>query len=289
MVVHALALSGTGLNGNGEERWRQIEYSRERERREISNRKMESLLARMSVLMASREGRPPTPLKALVDIVGEPQAKDLVTEASRLTEMEQKKLEGEEATANSIVEALELQYGILKESLAQADAAVKEGSSRVTKLRDAQKRGYVTALSMDLAQNYMFQALTHWHDVRGSIVRVEESLSKAAKEKNQVAMAAKVEHEKQLAAAVEAVKEEQIKQIILAQFLLGTPASSWESSEAGIRYKILRRTPSGSQELWANEMTGLFPGDVLQILRKPHETFSARPGAPIQTSGTMGE
>ena len=277
LVLHAVALSGAGTNRNGDERWRQFEYSNATEALEKSKERMKSLLARMSVLMASRDSRPPTPLTTLIDLVGEAKAKQLVMEASRLKKTEQRKLEAEEATADSVVGVLEHQRAILKERMAQADEAVKESSRRVTTLLEAIKGGYITNASVDLARNYLSQTLMHWHNVSASMAQVEESLSRAAREKDHIAITVKLEEEKELAAAAAAVKEEQVTQTITGQFLLlrGTAMRSSESGEP--RYKILRRTASGLQELSANELTELSPGDVLQILRKPYNTARAEP------------
>ena len=100
-----------------------------------------------------------------------------------------------------------------------------------------------------------------------------EGINPAARKKDDLVLTAKLEEEKELATAAAAVKEEQVTQATIGQLLLqpGMAMLSSESSEA--RYKILRPTASGRQELSANELTELSPGDVLQILRKPYTRY----------------
>lgn len=235
---------------------------------------MKSLLARMSVLSASPDGRTPAPLPTLIDLVGDAQAEQLVIEASRLKETEHKKLEGEKATADAVVQVLENQRDVLKGSMAQADEAVKESSSRLKTLLDASKAGLIAGTTVDLARNYLSQTLMQWHNVSSSMAQVEESLATATRKKDDLVLTAKLEEEKELATAAAAVNEEQVTQATIGQLLLqpGTAMLSSESSEA--RYKILRPTASGRQELSADELTELSPGDVLQILREPYNLTS---------------
>jgi polysaccharide biosynthesis/export protein ExoF len=273
LVLQAVALSGARTNRNGDERWRQFEYSNAREALEKSKERMKSLLARMSVLLASRDGRAPAPLPTLMDLVGEAHAEQFVIEASRLKETERKKLEGEEATADAVVQVLENERDVLKGSMAQADEAVKESSTRLKTLLDASKGGLIAGSTVDLARGYLSQTLMHWHNVSSSMAQVEESLATAARKKDDLVLTAKLEEEKELATAAAAVKEEQVTQATIGQLLLQPGMAMLSSESSGARYRILRPTASGRQELSANELTELSPGDVLQILRKPYTRY----------------
>jgi protein involved in polysaccharide export with SLBB domain len=267
-VLHAMVMAGGGTNmASAEDRWRTLDVSRERERLQKSEERLKTLLARMAVLLAEQEGRSPTAPPRLIDLAGPDRATELVAQAAKLRDLERQKLKGEEEASDALIAALENERTLLRDSMEQADSAVKENAERVASLETLFKRGLTTDAILHSARGEWGQALERWHSNRVSIARVEHNLTEVRREKMRVVMAAQVDGAREIKQALNDIVEEEVTRGTIGRLLpgLGSPQVAMMSLPGGLRFKIMRRTGSGLQELRADELSVLVPGDVLQI------------------------
>lgn len=268
-VLHAMVLAGGGKNmANADDRWKNLDLSREKERLQKSEEKLKTLFARTAVLIAEREGRVPTAPQRLIDLVGPTRAAELISQAATLRDLERQKLKGESEASDDVIAALEKERALLQENLAQNDAVVKQNAKRVETLESLSKRGLTTDPIVHAARGEWSQALEHWEEVRVAIARVEHNLTEVRREKIRAAMTAEVDGAKEIDEASKAIADEEVTLSTIGRLLPGFEVSqaALTSLPGGATFKIMRRTASGLRELPSDELSALEPGDLLQVL-----------------------
>src|SRR5262249_39218444 len=89
----------------------------------------------------------------------------------------------------------------------------------VATLNEATKSGFVTNTSIDVARNGLAQSLMNLQVITASLAQLDQNLSKATKEKDLIAITAKVEQEKELAGDLAAVNDEHATQTSVGKFV----------------------------------------------------------------------
>ncbi|MFN3351087.1 polysaccharide biosynthesis/export family protein [Pseudorhodoplanes sp.] len=270
-ILHAIALAG-GVDATATDQWSRFELSRERERILKSRERLLTLLAFRDVLAAERDATVPAPSQQLIELAGEPGASQLVIREEQLRAIELQKNANEAASIASIDEATRNELIALRDRTAQLEAHLKSKSDYVRTLSNMRTSGVVTEANFHLAQSELNNVRERWHEVRSTIAQLERRLLELHHQKIRNEFDERLKREQQIKTVHGLIIEEQITQATIGALSVGPVdvSSPKDFAKTGPRYKVIRRTATGLEQLDSDRLSlseALWPGDVLLVER----------------------
>lgn len=265
VVLQAIALAG-GYDRGAEAAARLIEAQRERERNENAANRLEWLLARRDRLVGLRDsdtGRQPPP----------DQRSDLLGTDGNAASVEARVLDAELA---AISVADNLHEATLATTKQQIDAAnsilvhignqIDVRSERLRVLQQMQGRGVTSLETLWNAQKEVGDLMMEKERVGAQLALVEHDVVRTEAEGAKRAVDRRLQIERELAAVEEEIAQhsaivESSQRMAMA---LETTVSGVPSGQP-LSVSILRRTPSSTLMIEADETTDLLPGDVVKV------------------------
>ena len=275
-VGHVLALAG-GLEGTSD-LWRVLDLGREQERINKASERLMRLLAISEVLTAEAARRKPVPSQQLLDLAGRARGQQLVDGEERFRALKRQKLNEQESAIAALIAANENELRILREKLTQVEVRIKEKAERATAMAVLRTKGTTTDTSFYFAQSEAGDALERWHEVRTAIAQAERKTVELQQERQKLAIDAAVSREEELKQASIASAEEAVTIKVLGNLLATMPIAKTYAGDRRLNFKIIRRTPTGVQELSAKGVQSLEPGDLLQVTPIEVEATASRAG-----------
>lgn len=269
-VLHALALSGGGTGIAGADRWRQLDLAREQERSSQSRNRLVRLLARLSVLQQEEPAGRDNALRQLSRMTGRGTAEALVSEARAIRAMEREKLDMQTRSGAAVVAALENEAAVLRESLAGAEAVIKDKSERMEFMRQLRERGTTTDQNVHVVRDEYARSQTAWHELRASMARVERNIAEARHQHSLALAEAELAIQREKLAVRQAIVEEETTQAAMARLLLGTDYHTLVAVgglKERVGLEIIRRTPGGATRMTGDLLSPLRPGDIVNVVR----------------------
>jgi protein involved in polysaccharide export with SLBB domain len=269
-VLHAITLARGPVGGRADA-WRRFDVARERERTRKSEERLARLHAKYAVLDAELRGQPAQVAirsRALVALVGLESAQGLVSEAARLREFESSKVRTELDAYQQVLSALEKELAALREGLQEADKALINRSQRAATVTNLRSRGVATDLTVNLAENDLTTAQERWNETRMAIARVERNLAQVRQEKTRFSANEQLEREREFVRIKTEISDEEVTMEVMAHMLLALPKET-NDPQSELEVRIVRRSPVGTTELPASDLTPLWPGDLVKVMLAP--------------------
>jgi protein involved in polysaccharide export with SLBB domain len=277
VVAQVVALAG-GNNNGASETWQQMDMAREHERLRKSVQRQINNLALVEVLEAEANNTPATPSERLTALAG-PKAAELIASMSDARKLERSRIEGQIASLEKMLSFTQKELSAARERLNEVAALVEERKKRFEAVSARFDRGASTEALVAMAKSELIEIQSRGHELRSAIARSEARLIELERDRDQIAISARIDYQQQLRSARAAVAEEETVASTIGQILMTMPQLS-PSSGAGRekRYTIIRRGAQGARELPADSLTPVQPGDVVRVDDFEEPSIAARDG-----------
>ena len=265
VVAQVLALSGNEGAGGGN--WQQIDVAREEERSRKSLDRLKRQLALIDVLVAEGMSRAARPSARLIELAGQAGATALLDDAQKMRQLERARHELQIASLEKLITATRANLKTMHARQEQLLEIVRERTRRRDEMAGRVGRGVSTETLMIQARNELVEIQTAWHELRTSVARAEDRILELERDRDQARLAAEIDNEQKLRAAHQAVSEEEVMVATIGQLLLKiAPAMASRGSLSSAGFTLVRRTPNGPQQIPAELMTPLEPGDLVRVV-----------------------
>jgi exopolysaccharide production protein ExoF len=265
VVIQAIALAAN-LDGASTD-WIRVDLARERERMAKSKDRAKALLARIEVLSAERDGRPPAVPSELKRSAGENEAMALLDQEVQLRKLEVGKQEAQLNSVLAVMHVVKDEIRILNENLRASDAVVNEKADFVKTLAAARARAIVSELVYHQARGELSGAQERWQQVRTAISQAERKLVELEQEKARARVDTELQLNRDIADVNKLLREDQLTQANLELLLQGLTAQPPGDTPDTIEVTIIRRGRSSLERQPADLFSELQPGDILQVDR----------------------
>lgn len=262
VVAQVVALAGGGNNG-ASETWKQMDVVREHERQRRSLQRQITNLALVEVLDAEGSDTPAAPSKRLTALAG-PRAAELIASTRDARLLERNRVNAQIAALDKLIRFAQDELASARGRLNEVAALVTERSNRFKAAFERFGRGASTEAVIAMAKSEMDEIRSRWHELRQASTRSEARIVELQRDRDQVAISARVDYEQQLRSARAAIAEEEIVASTIGQILMTMPQLALSSAREQ-RYTIIRRGAQGARELPAGSLTPVEPGDLVRI------------------------
>ncbi len=294
-ALHAITLAG-GLPGTGADVWRRFDLAREKERLRQTELTMARLEAKSVVLEAEAGNRQPIPTPALVGMVGQGQANELVQKALALRTLERQRVTAEDEAHKTLIEKLEAELAVMKEAVVESENTVALRVKRVEAAASLHGKGLASEASYNIASDSLVEARSNWHERRMALANLQRSLVEAQQVHQRLNLDDLLERERERAALRAQIADSKISRQTISQMLVGATGytASPRSAQAQFKIIILRRNVNnlakilldehtllkaehlirmhnGLVEFEVDEHALLHPGDLIKIQVHPEE------------------
>jgi protein involved in polysaccharide export with SLBB domain len=269
-VLHALTLAG-GLPGTGADVWRRFDLGRERERLLQTELMLARLDAKSAVLEAEAADRAPNPPASLVAMVGQDRSRALLQEALALRTLERQRAGAQDEAYTLVIDTLEAEFAVLKESLVEAENTMALRVERVEAVASLQSRGLANETTYNIARDALIEARKHWHDMRKAFAHVQRSLAEAQQERQRLMLDDHIERERERAALRAQIADYKVTRETISQMLLGAIDDAPFPTDGNVEIIVLRRGVEGVTRIQVDEHAALKPGDLIEIRVTPEK------------------
>ncbi|MDX2156364.1 MAG: polysaccharide biosynthesis/export family protein [Hyphomicrobiaceae bacterium] len=274
VVAQVMALAGGSSKEDGD-LWKQIDIAREHERINKATERMKRQLAIVDVLSAEQRGAEPTASRRLIEIAGI-EAEALVKAEGATRELERAQAQTKRVSVAKLIAALQADLAESRARMDQVAAIVAERAKRSEALVARLRGGSSTESLMVQAKRDVAEIQATWHELRSAISRTEFRLLELYRERDQSALADQIDFERRLRTAQQAVAEDEVMIATIGQLLLKVgPVTAGDRAPQEVSYVVARRTPGGLQEIIAEPLTPLEPGDLVRVVRSGHDAATA--------------
>jgi protein involved in polysaccharide export with SLBB domain len=264
LVAQVVALAGGDSNG-ASETWQQMDVAREHERLRRSLQRQINNLALAEVLEAEAKNTPAMPSERLTALAG-PRAAELIASLSDARQLERSRLEGQIASLEKMIGFTHKELAAARERLNEVAALVEERGKRFEAVSTRFDRGASTEALVAMAKSELIEIQSRGHELRSAIARAEARVIELERDRDQIAISARIDHQQQLRSARDAVAEEENVASTIGQILMTMPQlASSSRGRREKRYTIIRRGVQGATELPVDSMTPVRPGDVVRL------------------------
>jgi DNA repair ATPase RecN len=193
--------------------------------------------------------------------------------------LERSRIEGQIASLEKMLSFTQKELSAARERLNEVAALVEERKKRFEAVSARFDRGASTEALVAMAKSELIEIQSRGHELRSAIARSEARLIELERDRDQIAISARIDYQQQLRSARAAVAEEETVASTIGQILMTMPQLS-PSSGAGRekRYTIIRRGAQGGRELPADSLTPVQPGDVVRVDDFEEPSIAARDG-----------
>lgn len=263
-VLHAITLAG-GLPGTGADVWRRLDLAREQERLRQTELTLARLEAKSAVLEAEAADREPIPPPALVAMVGQNRAKDLVQKALALRTLERQRATAEDEAHMLVIDKLKAELAVTTEALKEAESTIALRVKRVDSVADLHSKGLANEASYNLAGDALVDARRNWHERRMAFANVQRSLVEAQQVRQRLILDDHLERERERAELGVQINDHKITRETIAQMLLGAGAYPASVEEGHVKIVVLRRLVNGFTDAPGNETALPNPKGLLKV------------------------
>ncbi len=267
-ALHAVALAG-GLDRGATEQWQKVEAVRETERRRGRLEIITRVMARVAVLKSERDGVPLVAPPALVELVSEAEAQNMLNEESERRQTTLLARNAREAALKATVENARGEVEAVSGRIAPIDEIVKLREQRVNEVRALINRNVVNNAVLMQAQSELSDVQERRQDALRTISLAKQRLVLAEQDWSRGQTEAKIDLERSLEVAqqqiADAQREVAASEGVLTVIRKGNSRTAAPVTEAMLSFEIVRWTEKGAIVLPATGTTGLEPGDLVRI------------------------
>jgi polysaccharide biosynthesis/export protein ExoF len=263
-VLHALAQAGGVQNADLSEMYDSV---RETQHLDQSLEKQKRLQSRLDVLKSERDGMPAVASGALLELAGNEQSASLIAKL-----VSQRELAGEIRSfrlmsLDSTIKAANREQKIQRERIEHIKSNAGDKAERVALLKQLVAHGNGSAVNYLNAKSEFSDTQERTNEVQSLIAQIEDRLAQAQHEKSRIVTEARIDLEREISEAETSVAEEKMAAAASSQILKLARESNRDAPQRfeDLRYIVVRRTPSGIEELPADETTVLRAGDLVKV------------------------
>ena len=254
IALQAIALAG-GLDRSAD--WARIDLARERERLLKSREKARVLHARLRILLTERGEKVPE---------GDIDATILANELALRTSEQQR----HNAQVDALSTALEMtthELILLRERLMSAESSVEQKTEYLKTIEAAHAKGLVNEATYHQVKSDVNIARERWLEVKTAIAQTERKAFELGQEKNRFIVENDIKRQTEIkelsAALVDDAATQRSVGAILQDF--GELPLRASNNTNQIIITLLRQGASGREQISADMLTNLQPGDILQL------------------------
>ena len=254
IALQAIALAG-GLDRSAD--WARIDLARERERLLKSREKARVLHARLRILLTERGEKVPE---------GDIDATILANELALRTSEQQR----HNAQVDGLSTALEMtthELILLRERLMSAESSVEQKTEYLKTIEAAHAKGLVNEATYHQVKSDVNIARERWIEVKTAIAQTERKTFELGQEKNRFIVENDIKRQTEIkelsAALVDDAATQRSVGAILQDF--GELPLRASNNTNQIIITLLRQGASGREQISADMLTNLQPGDILQL------------------------
>ena len=254
IALQAIALAG-GLDRSAD--WARIDLARERERLLKSREKAKVLHARLQILLTERGEKLPE---------GDIDATILTNELALRTSEQQR----HNAQVDALSTALEMtthELILLRERLMSAESSVEQKTEYLKTIEAAHAKGLVNEATYHQVKSDVNIARERWLEVKTAIAQTERKAFELGQEKNRFIVENDIKRQTEIkelsAALVDDAATQRSVGAILQDF--GELPLRASNNTNQIIITLLRQGASGREQISADMLTNLQPGDILQL------------------------
>lgn len=254
IALQAIALAG-GLDRSAD--WARIDLARERERLLKSREKARVLHARLRILLTERGEKVPE---------GDIDATILANELALRTSEQQR----HNAQVDGLSTALEMtthELILLRERLMSAELSVEQKTEYLKTIEAAHAKGLVNEATYHQVKSDVNIARERWIEVKTAIAQTERKTFELGQEKNRFIVENDIKRQTEIkelsAALVDDAATQRSVGAILQDF--GELPLRASNNTNQIIITLLRQGASGREQISADMLTNLQPGDILQL------------------------
>jgi exopolysaccharide production protein ExoF len=254
IALQAIALAG-GLDRSAD--WARIDLARERERLLKSREKARVLHARLRILLTERGEKLPE---------GDIDATILTNELALRTSEQQR----HNAQVDALSTALEMtthELILLRERLMSAESSVEQKTEYLKTIEAAHAKGLVNEATYHQVKSDVNIARERWLEVKTAIAQTERKAFELGQEKNRFIVENDIKRQTEIkelsAALVDDAATQRSVGAILQDF--GELPLRASNNTNQIIITLLRQGASGREQISADMLTNLQPGDILQL------------------------
>ncbi len=276
LIAEAVALAGGGED-TGNMLWQKVDIARERERMRKASFHLRRLLAELAVLEGERNGSMIRVPARLLAVAGQ-EAPTFLKEAETARGLERSKLAAELASLDKQVVANETTLRDMRKHKEQLAGVMVERTNRYNMLNARLVQGRSTENVMAQAKSELVEIETRWHELGTGISRSEVRLVELEGEQQRLRIGAEMDVDSRIRAAKSGIEDEEVTLATVGQLLRSLGEKELETEQVlGYTYVIVRRTPSGPDQIHAELLTPLEPGDIVRVERKSAPTVASIP------------
>ena len=254
IALQAIALAG-GLDRSAD--WARIDLARERERLLKSREKARVLHARLRILLTERGEKV---------LEGDIDATILANELALRTSEQQR----HNAQVDGLSTALEMtthELILLRERLMSAELSVEQKTEYLKTIEAAHAKGLVNEATYHQVKSDVNIARERWIEVKTAIAQTERKTFELGQEKNRFIVENDIKRQTEIkelsAALVDDAATQRSVGAILQDF--GELPLRASNNTNQIIITLLRQGASGREQISADMLTNLQPGDILQL------------------------
>lgn len=254
IALQAIALAG-GLDRSAD--WARIDLARERERLLKSREKARVLHARLQILLTERGEKV---------LEGDIDATILANELALRTSEQQR----HNAQVDGLSTALEMtthELILLRERLMSAELSVEQKTEYLKTIEAAHAKGLVNEATYHQVKSDVNIARERWIEVKTAIAQTERKTFELGQEKNRFIVENDIKRQTEIkelsAALVDDAATQRSVGAILQDF--GELPLRASNNTNQIIITLLRQGASGREQISADMLTNLQPGDILQL------------------------
>lgn len=281
-VLHAVALAG-GIERQQAQPWQVPEYTREVERLQSSLDRAARMIARASILKNERSEDGASLSEALGQIAGKKNAAALTSEESAVRKLTIIVENSETQSLKAAQDAATADITALEGRLEPIDKAIKMRTERVDSLEKLAKAGNLSRMALIQAQGELAEISARRQETIAQMSAARDRLSKVQVDLERI----KVRSGSAVAQDLAAAQIEYQKALAESNGALGIARSMAKAqrapTQAEVRYRVLRRGPTGPVTIEAQESTELKPGDVVQVVDGTAAAAAAAAAESVET------
>lgn len=254
VTLQAIALAD-GLSTD----WAHIDVARERERLSKSQERAKTLRARLHILLTERDEKAPA---------GDDIDAMVLAKEKRLRDTEKQKYLAQIETLSTSVTMAQQELSILRERLTAVETSVTQKTEYVNTIHSPYTRGLVNAATYNSVKAELNNTRERLQEVRIIIAQTERRSFELEQEKKRAIVENDIQRQNEIKELSAALTDDAVTQrsigVILRDFGENQMRTS-NNARNQVNVMILRQGASGREQINADMLSPLRPGDILQI------------------------
>jgi protein involved in polysaccharide export with SLBB domain len=282
IAAQALALAG-GPERDNLEFSQTLSMMDRKDQSELARDRQRKALARKAIYVTLRDGGKNTPAPPrLVELAGAERAAALIASERDAIELRQQAKQNELAKKQQAAAGIREEVAAIQSRLSEFDNQLKSRADRLQKMESLFASKVIDDERVTTVRRDYLDLQGRQSEFKINLTQAANRLSAAETDLRQAQLSQRAETEAEMAQLDDQIAEGE--RSLRNEQVMALAGQGMRSPALNRRMEILRVDKSGPQLLDADDMTELFPGDVLKVgteAADPGKPLSRRPPAPL--------